>query len=163
MIIVSGDIFMKIKVRVERGALIILTLFIFALSSLSVVLATGWSAGSPFHETIYVDSIKGKDGANVLVSDHLAMNDNSDYVYYTGTLSPYSGSTISVINSDLVITGDLVATGNDWGSVTGEPYSYEASGDGGYAYCPTGSYMAGFRLNDIGWDDYEYWVRCRDI
>ncbi len=84
---------MEIKISIEKKHLYYLTGLI-CLLLIGLVIATGYPTGEPFHQTLYTDTITGKSGTGVTVSDPLTV---------TGDLTTEK----MITASDITYSGDL--------------------------------------------------------
>ena len=161
---------MKIKVRIEKKALILLTTVIVLFSSFGFVFATGWSEGKPFHEILYVDFIDDISGGNIDVEDRVFVS--SDFVTI-GNSWGIGSSGICTAGADSPSSGGGGSDGPDdcWecaGCTECENYGWsdDCAED---VKCPNGYYVVGFQINEFcagdfwGCDAYEFAVNCKRL
>ena len=85
---------MKIKINIEKKHLYYLTGLI-SLIIIELVIGYGWSSEMPYHEILYTDRITGKSGTTITLDDSL--------VDVTGDL---------IITKGLTVKGELVVEGS---------------------------------------------------
>ncbi len=145
---------MEIKINIKKKHLYYLTGLI-CLLLIGLVIATDYIEGEPFHQTLYTDTITGKGGTDVTVSDPLTV---------TGKLTAQGGLDVTgeakipglaIKIGRYTRDGDGTESIGNWAycSITGIAAGQKSSGrDWGEAKCIVGKYNNDGSITSVGTD-----------